>query len=60
MYAAAVSAVGIFAASELTKNPLAEVEIIVPLIPAAVGVAILKYRLYEIDRLIAGPSRTRS
>ncbi len=57
MYASVVSAVGIFAASQLTKNPLPEVEIIVPLIPAAVGVAILKYRLYEIDRLI---SRTLS
>ena len=57
MYASAVSAVGIFAASQLTKNPLPEVEIIIPLIPAAVGVAILKYRLYEIDRLI---SRTLS
>ena len=57
MYASVVSAVGIFAASQLTNNPLPEVEIIVPLIPAAVGVAILKYRLYEIDRLI---SRTLS
>jgi hypothetical protein len=36
-----------------SKNPLPEFEIIVPLIPAAVGVAIFKYRLYDIDRLIS-------
>ena len=38
---------------QLTNNPLPEFEIIFPLIPAAVGVAILKYRLYDIDRLIS-------
>ena len=54
MYASAVSALVIFVASVLSrKGPLPEFEIVVPLIPAAVGVAILKYRLYEIDRLIS-------
>ena len=36
-----------------TSNPLPEFEIVVPLIPAAVGIAIFKYRLYDIDRLIS-------
>ena len=53
MYASAVSALVIFVASVLSRNPLPEFEVVVPLIPAAVGVAILKYRLYEIDRLIS-------
>jgi hypothetical protein len=52
MYAAAVAAVAVFA-SALRNNPLLEFEIFFPLIPAAVGVAILKYRLYDIDRLIS-------
>ena len=56
MYASAIAVVVIFVASELSNNPLLEWEIVFPLIPVAVGIAILKYRLYDIDRLI---SRTR-
>ena len=53
LYASVVSAAVVFVASDFTKNPLPEVEILVPLIPAAVGIAIFKYRLYDIDRLIS-------
>jgi hypothetical protein len=53
LYASAVAAVVVFAASYFTSNPLPAFEITVPLIPAAVGIAILKYRLYDIDRLIS-------
>ena len=52
MYATALAAVAVFAAA-FGNNPLPEFEIFFPLIPAAVGVAILKYRLYDIDRLIS-------
>ena len=53
MYASAVSAVIVLVTAVLNNNPLPAFEVLVPLIPAAVGVAILKYRLYEIDRLIS-------
>jgi len=54
VYASAVSALVVaVAAFGTTKNPLPEFEIIVPLIPAAVGIAIFKYHLYDIDRLIS-------
>jgi peptidoglycan/LPS O-acetylase OafA/YrhL len=56
MYASAVAALVVFVAG-VASNPLPEFEITVPLIPIAVGVAIFKYRLYDIDRLI---SRTLS
>jgi hypothetical protein len=53
MYASAVSAVVFIVGSQLSNNPLPEFDVVFPLIPAAVGIAILKYRLYEIDRLIS-------
>jgi peptidoglycan/LPS O-acetylase OafA/YrhL len=52
VYAAALSALVVFVAA-VGNNPLDEFEITVPLIPAAVGIAIFKYRLYDIDRLIS-------
>ena len=54
MYASAVAAVVILAATQFGgNNPLAAFEIAFTLIPAAVGIAILKYRLYDIDRIIS-------
>jgi hypothetical protein len=53
VYASAISALVVFVAADLGNNPLPEFEIVVPLIPVAVGIAILKYRLYDIDRLIS-------
>jgi hypothetical protein len=53
MYATAVAAVAVIVAGQFGNNPLPEWEIFFPLIPVAVGVAILKYRLYDIDRLIS-------
>jgi hypothetical protein len=53
VYASAVTAVAVVVASQFTNDLLPEFEITFPLIPAAVGVAILRYRLYDIDRLIS-------
>jgi hypothetical protein len=54
MFASAVAAVIVLAAAQFGgNNPLAAFEIAFTLIPAAVGIAILKYRLYDIDRIIS-------
>ena len=53
LYASAIAAVVIFVAARSGNDPLLEWEVVFPLIPAAVGIAILKYRLYDIDRLIS-------
>jgi hypothetical protein len=53
LYATVVAAVVVFVASDFSNNPLPAFEITFPLIPAAVGIAILKYRLYDIDRIIS-------
>jgi hypothetical protein len=52
LYASAVAGTVVFVAS-WQSNPLLEFEIVFPLIPVAVGIAILKYRLYDIDRIIS-------
>ncbi len=53
LYVSAIAAVVVFVAAQFTNDPLLEWEIVFPLIPVAVGVAILKYRLDDIDRLIS-------
>jgi len=53
VYASAVSALVVCVTAFLGHIPLPEFEITVPLIPAAVGIAIFKYHLYDIDRLIS-------
>jgi hypothetical protein len=53
MYAAAVAALAIAASAMFLADPLPAFDIFFPLIPAGVGIAILKYRLYDIDRLIS-------
>ncbi len=53
MYASVVSGVAVGLVAEFTNDPLPEFDVLFLLIPAAVGVAILKYRLYDIDRLIS-------
>lgn len=44
MYASGLAAVVIFTASQFSNNPLPAFDLVFPLIPAAVGIAILKYR----------------
>jgi hypothetical protein len=53
LYASAIAAVAVFVAAQSGNDPLLEWEVVFPLIPVAVGIAILKYRLYDIDRLIS-------
>jgi MFS family permease len=53
MYASAVAAVAVLGVAQFSNDPLPEFAVFFPLIPAGVGIAILRYRLYAIDRLIS-------
>jgi hypothetical protein len=53
MYASAVAAAAVLAVGQFSNDPLPVFAVFFPLVPASVGIAILKYRLYDIDRLIS-------
>jgi len=53
MYASAVAAAAVLIVSHVSSDPLPVFAVFFPLVPASVGIAILKYRLYDIDRIIS-------